>query len=321
MGEELLHEVGLDAAVGDAIAVDVPAVGVAIGAFQGAIIAYMQVPAFIVTLGGLLIWRGAAWWVASGKTIPLTDNNFKLMGGGADGAVGATWSWILAGIAVVAVVLTAVNARRQRMRFNFPLKPMWAEIALIALAAGAVVAATMIVNAYMLPAALARRYAASHPQVRHLRHAHRGIAATRNLGIRAARGDLIAIVADDYLLDRSYAQTVADFFGDHPEASVVRFRVVAAGADPGSRISHTYYEASMRRRLNPALAEEGKRWRDILAMAFRRMPEPAEEITTRHDLEPAAVRPRQGICMVTWGSRTLKSAPEPVHVQERRSVP
>lgn len=136
--------------------------GVLIGAFQGFIIAFMQVPAFIVTLGGLLIWRGAAWWVASGKTISLTDNNFKLMGGGADGAVGATWSWIIAAVAVVLVLASAISARKQRKRFNFPLKPVWAEVSLIAVAAGAIVAATMIVNSYMLPAPLARKYAETH---------------------------------------------------------------------------------------------------------------------------------------------------------------
>ncbi|TIP25758.1 MAG: sugar ABC transporter permease, partial [Mesorhizobium sp.] len=39
------------------------ALGLLIGAFQGFVIAYLEVPAFIVTLGGLLVWRGAAWWV------------------------------------------------------------------------------------------------------------------------------------------------------------------------------------------------------------------------------------------------------------------
>ena len=36
------------------------AVGLLVGAFQGFIIAYLEVPSFIVTLGGLLVWRGAA---------------------------------------------------------------------------------------------------------------------------------------------------------------------------------------------------------------------------------------------------------------------
>ncbi len=35
-------------------------VGAFIGGLQGAIIAYGNVPAFIVTLGGLLVWRGVA---------------------------------------------------------------------------------------------------------------------------------------------------------------------------------------------------------------------------------------------------------------------
>src|SRR3990172_5650104 len=37
------------------------ALGALIGAFQGSIIAYAGVPSFIVTLGGLLVWRGFAW--------------------------------------------------------------------------------------------------------------------------------------------------------------------------------------------------------------------------------------------------------------------
>ena len=47
-----------------------------IGAFQGYVIAYLGVPAFIVTLGGLLVWRGAAWWVASGRTVAPLDVEF-----------------------------------------------------------------------------------------------------------------------------------------------------------------------------------------------------------------------------------------------------
>src|SRR5690606_10678303 len=95
-------------------------VGLLIGALQGYIVAYLGVPAFIVTLGGLLVWRGAAWWVATGRTIPLTDDNFKLLGGGAGGSIGATWSWVIAVIAIGLVVLATINARRQRKRFRFP---------------------------------------------------------------------------------------------------------------------------------------------------------------------------------------------------------
>ena len=43
--------------------------GVVLGALQGFVIAYLGIPSFIVTLGGLLVWRGAAWWVTSGQTV------------------------------------------------------------------------------------------------------------------------------------------------------------------------------------------------------------------------------------------------------------
>ena len=133
--------------------------GLLIGGLQGFVIAYLGVPAFIVTLGGLLVWRGAAWWVASGRTIPLTDNDFKLLGGGSDGSIGATWSWVVAALAIVFIILGALAARRQRKRFKFAQKPLWAETFTLGISLIAVIGATMIVNSYLLPGPLARRYA------------------------------------------------------------------------------------------------------------------------------------------------------------------
>ena len=133
--------------------------GAAIGALHGFVIAYLGVPAFIVTLGGLLVWRGAAWAVAEGKTIPLVDDNFKLLGGGANGSVGEMWSWVIAVIACLAIAAAAVQARRQRQRFHFPQKPVWAEFVIVITGCLAVIAATLVVNAYTLPPVLARRYA------------------------------------------------------------------------------------------------------------------------------------------------------------------
>ena len=96
------------------------ATGLLIGALQGFVIAYLGVPAFIVTLGGLLIWRGAAWWVTSGQTIAPLDATFQLMGGGPRGSIGATWSWVVGLVACLAVVLMLLHGRVQRRRFRFP---------------------------------------------------------------------------------------------------------------------------------------------------------------------------------------------------------
>src|SRR5579863_6455086 len=79
--------------------------GTLLGAFQGFVIAYLGIPSFIVTLGGLLVWRGAAWWVTHGQTVAPLDSTFRLMGGGTEGSIGAAWSWVVAVIACAAVII------------------------------------------------------------------------------------------------------------------------------------------------------------------------------------------------------------------------
>ncbi|WP_274423129.1 sugar ABC transporter permease [Chelativorans sp. YIM 93263] len=133
--------------------------GALIGALQGFIIAFLGVPAFIVTLGGLLIWRGAAWWVTSGRTVAPMDPLFRLMGGGPGGAIGAFWSWVVGIVACVALVGMLVQARRQRSKFHFPLRPLWAEGFLGTVGCAFILGAVAVVNSYPWPSAIARRYA------------------------------------------------------------------------------------------------------------------------------------------------------------------
>jgi ABC-type xylose transport system, permease component len=133
--------------------------GAAIGGLHGYIIAYMGVPSFIVTLGGLLVWRGAAWWVTSGRTVAPLDTTFRLMGGGPYGAIGAFWSWV-AGIAgCIALVLLLAQARRQRRKFHFPLRPLWAETFLAAVGCMLILGAVAVANSYPWPAGIVRNYA------------------------------------------------------------------------------------------------------------------------------------------------------------------
>lgn len=135
------------------------AVGLIIGAFQGFIIAYLEVPSFIVTLGGLLVWRGAAWWITSGQTVAPLDATFQLMGGGPRGSIGATWSWVVAAIACLAVVLMLINGRRQRQRFKFPLRPVWAETFIGTVTCAVILGAVWVANSYPWPIGIVRKYA------------------------------------------------------------------------------------------------------------------------------------------------------------------
>ncbi|MFM7444976.1 MAG: sugar ABC transporter permease, partial [Tabrizicola sp.] len=134
------------------------AMGALIGAFQGVLIAFLSIPSFIVTLGGLLIWRGAAFLVAGGKTIAPLDDNFSLLGGGSFGALGITGSWIFAVIACIFVVWAFLNGRKSRKKHGFPLRPVWAETFVIGLVCAVILGATAIVNSYVWPIGNIQKY-------------------------------------------------------------------------------------------------------------------------------------------------------------------
>jgi len=133
--------------------------GAIVGFIQGAIVAYAAVPSFIVTLGGLLIWRGLAWVLASGRTIAPMDATFQLLGGGARGSVGGTISWIIGIVACVAIVLLLASRRRTRVRYEFHVRPLWADVALMILGCAVVLGAVWFLNRYYMPEGLAMAHA------------------------------------------------------------------------------------------------------------------------------------------------------------------
>jgi D-xylose transport system permease protein len=131
-------------------------VGALIGAFHGFLIAYVGIPSFIVTLGGLLAWRGMVFVISGGSTIAPDDKFFVLLfAGGPFGSIGGLASWAIAAAAVIAVVLGLVNSRRQRVRFGFPLRPRWAEVAIVAASALAAIGfVAFVANAYKWPSGI-----------------------------------------------------------------------------------------------------------------------------------------------------------------------
>jgi D-xylose transport system permease protein len=126
------------------------ATGVAIGAFHGWLIGYLGIPAFIVTLGGLLVWRNVAWYLTTGQTIGPLDENFQLFGG-IGGTLGETWSWIFGLVCVIGALAALWQSRRNKLAHDFPVKPLWAEVALGAVIAAAVVGFIALLNAYEIP--------------------------------------------------------------------------------------------------------------------------------------------------------------------------
>jgi D-xylose transport system permease protein len=125
--------------------------GAGVGALQGYIIAYVGVPSFIVTLGGLLSIRGAIWYMSNGAAVSGLDPIFQLMGGGAKGSIGGTLTWVLGVVGCLAIIALLINSRRQRRHFGFPLRPMWAEYLLGGIGCLAVLGLAAFANANLWP--------------------------------------------------------------------------------------------------------------------------------------------------------------------------
>src|SRR5713101_3960167 len=86
-------------------------VGLLIGAIQGTLVAYVNIPAFIVTLGGLEAWRGVILKLTKGATIPVEHPFFRSLGRDfIDPRIGF-------GLAVAAIAAIGwINIRRNRAR-------------------------------------------------------------------------------------------------------------------------------------------------------------------------------------------------------------
>ena len=126
--------------------------GMVLGAFQGWWTAYRGLPAFLVTLAGYLMFRGAAFLVADGQTLAPLSAAYQRIGGGVGGSIGAGWSWALGAAACAGVVAQALYARRSRARYNAAMAPAWADALKAAATCAALLAFVAVVCAYPDPA-------------------------------------------------------------------------------------------------------------------------------------------------------------------------
>jgi D-xylose transport system permease protein len=120
-------------------------VSLMIGAVHGLLVAYANIPAFIVTLGGLLVWRGVIKGVSQGNTIPIELPGFK--------AIGQCYLHPLAGYAIAAVIVAAITwqtIRRSRARQTYGLAPESSALVAVRILApsAAVLAFTYAMNSY-----------------------------------------------------------------------------------------------------------------------------------------------------------------------------
>jgi D-xylose transport system permease protein len=132
------------------------AVGTLIGAFNGWLVGYEDIPAFIVTLGGFLVWRYSGWYLTEGQTISSLDKNLLYLGG-SEGTIGEFWSWVVGALAALAAVWSVYAARRNRTVHGFPAKPLWAEFTIGGAFVVCILGFVATLNAYNVPRGKLRR--------------------------------------------------------------------------------------------------------------------------------------------------------------------
>jgi len=118
-------------------------IGIAVGAFHGYFIAYWKIPAFIVTLAGMLIWRGLTMVILKGQTKSPFEKSFQSIAAGylpgRDIRIGSfNTVALLFGLALSLILIFMVlNSRKNKQKYGFEVLPPWIEgIKIVFLLAG-----------------------------------------------------------------------------------------------------------------------------------------------------------------------------------------
>jgi putative multiple sugar transport system permease protein len=107
-------------------------IGVVIGAYQGMWVAFGKMPAFIVTLSGMLLFRGLTYIITKVNPVSLKDINYSLLSTGTldeilkTGRIGSYLPMaIIAAIVILVVFYFAeFSSRRNKIANGFEVTPM-----------------------------------------------------------------------------------------------------------------------------------------------------------------------------------------------------
>ncbi|WP_400163536.1 sugar ABC transporter permease [Brevibacillus sp. TJ4] len=92
--------------------------GAVIGLLQGWLVAYRAVPAFIVTLGGMMVWRGVLLGVSNGETIAPLQEDFVQIG---QSYLPYVWGYVLAAVMCIGIFVATFRRRQKRAKLQLPL--------------------------------------------------------------------------------------------------------------------------------------------------------------------------------------------------------
>jgi D-xylose transport system permease protein len=116
---------------------------------MGALIVTQRIPAFIITLAGMLIFRGMEWRVIHSSTIAVAV-------GGQENVLSILTTWhlpplagsVLAAIVIAAIGFSTLNQRRRRAEFGFTLEPASVAFSKFLILSQLVAIFTLVCNQY-----------------------------------------------------------------------------------------------------------------------------------------------------------------------------
>ncbi|WP_044479567.1 multiple monosaccharide ABC transporter permease [Paenibacillus antibioticophila] len=129
------------------------AAGALIGAWQGFWIAYIKIPAFIVTLAGMLLFRGLTMIVLGGQSIAPFPKTFQRissgfipdwLGGGEIHLLTVTLGILLS----VLYIWQEYKDRRTQIKYNFDTAPIWMFVTKIVLLVAVINIFTFVLATY-----------------------------------------------------------------------------------------------------------------------------------------------------------------------------
>jgi D-xylose transport system permease protein len=121
------------------------AVGLLAGSIQGYIIAYLGLPAFIVTLAGMWLFNGLILLVTAGRTIAAHQAVFSSI---AQGYIPPAWGWGIFGIIVLFLVWNMFTSRQGKQKYGFTPRPFYMDLLGVIVPVVLILAYVLSVNSY-----------------------------------------------------------------------------------------------------------------------------------------------------------------------------
>jgi len=121
------------------------AIGALIGCIQGWIIAYKAVPAFIVTLGGMLVFRGLLFGTTGSVTVAPLSPGLKAIG---QSYMSDVIGWIIGSIGLLIAAALVLRKRASRGKYGFAVEPLAISVARIIATGVLILGFVAVMNSY-----------------------------------------------------------------------------------------------------------------------------------------------------------------------------